>query len=248
VLPHKIRLKIDDKGLLCLLLCCFWFALPAYSADGDAAKTDPKADAKTDATKKPDAREPAAFDFEHEDTFMDIPDALRSRQFVHRAILSTIIRDSAKVQLGSFYLNQLLGFNAIYQPSGRGGKSFAKYASGVLGVSLGYSTQGGHSVEGGIDLSGVSNLVFGYRYFFQSEHSSFWPFLGAGLAMEMAALRLSDIPVEAKVYQGSSTAEFFTLGALIPLVDLAIRAEAKFVFYGLDRLMLTTGVGVVFFL
>lgn len=221
---------------------------PFALSEGSGTEQEASKAAIQSSGAKSKDNEPVPYDFEHEEAYMDIPDALRSRQFVHRAILSTIIRDTARVQLGSFYLDQSLGFNAIYQPADRGGKSFAKFASGVLGLSAGYVTESGHSAEAGIDLSGVTNLVFGYRYLFTSQVSTFWPFIGVGLAMEFSKLRLSDIPVEAQVYQGSTTAEFLSLGAIIPLVDLAVRAEAKFVFYGLDRLMLNTTLGILFYL
>jgi len=199
--------------------------------------------------KKPEPKkEDQVYDFEHEETFMDVPDALRSRQFVHRAILSTIIRDTAKVQLGSFYVNHLMGFSAVYQPANQGGKSFAKYVSGVIGFAGGYSTEGGHTFELGFDLSSNSNIYLSYRKFLSSENATFWPYVGMGLGMEMAAIRLTDIPVEAKAYQGKDQFAMVVLGTLIPLVDIAIKAEARFVLYGLDRLMLTTGAGVVFFL
>jgi hypothetical protein len=41
---------------------------------------------------------------------------------------------------------------------------------------------------------------------------------------------------------------FATLGFLVPLVDIGIKAEARLNFYGTDRLVLSSGVGVVFFL
>jgi hypothetical protein len=201
---------------------------------------------KKEGEKDKNAEDEPAYDFEHEDTFIDVPDALRSRQFVHRAILSTIIRDTARVKMGSMYFNQILGFNAIYQPANRGGKSFAKYASGVLGFSLGYSTKGGHALEAGLDLSSTSQLLIGYKYYFQSETTTFWPFLGGGLSIQVP-LNLSDPPVEAVAYQGKTTGEYISVGAIIPLVDIALRAEAKFVFDGLDRLILDTGVGATFF-
>lgn len=244
MLPPQLIRKFTVAAPVCLLVACLSLFVPLTKALAETP--EPAKDAPVEAAK-PESKEPLAYDFEHEDTFMDVPDALRSRQFVHRAILSTIIRDSAKVTLGSFYFDQMLGFNATYQPSKKGA-SFAKYASGVLGFGLGYALKSGHALEFGLDISGVSNMIIGYRYFFQSENYTFWPFLGAGLAMEMASLKLSDLPVEAKAYRGPTSGEFITIGAIIPLVDVAFRAEAKFIFYGFDRLMLTTNVGVVFFL
>ena len=216
------------------LLCIgvLFLSLSAYAADKE---------------KEEEKKEGPAYDFEHEETFMDVPDALRSRQFVHRAILSTIIRDTAKVQLGSFYVNNLMGFAAVYQPSKLTGASFAKYVTGVLGFAGGYSTLGGHTIELGIDLSANSMLVLSYRKFFGSQEGTFWPYLGLGVGTEFG-MRLTDLPVEAQVYMGSTSAGFFTVGMLIPLVDIALKAEARFQFFGMDRWMLTTGAGVVFFL
>jgi len=218
----------------------------------ETAATDEPAEEKKTAKKekkekKKKKKDDPSYDFENEEAYMDVPDALRSRQYVHRAILSTIIRDTAKVTLGSYYFNHLMGFNAVYQPANRGGKSFAKYVSGVLGFSFGYSSEGGHAGELGLELSGVSNLTLGYRYFFQPKSFAFWPTLGVGVGTEVG-LRLSDIPVEAQAYQGQKQMAFLTLGAVVPMVDIALKAEARFNFYGLDRLMLTTGVGVIFFL
>lgn len=217
---------------------------PAGAAATTAAA--PAGDKKADADKDKTAEDEPAYDFEHEDTFIDVPDALRSRQFVHRAILSTIIRDTARVTLGSKYFTQLLGFNAIYQPAGKNA-SFAKYTSGVLGFSFGYSTKSGHAIELGLDLSSATQILVGYKYFFQSETSTFWPFLGGGISLGISGLTLSTPPVEAQVYTGSTTGEYLSLGAIIPLVDIALRAEAKFVFDGFQRLILDTGVGATFF-
>lgn len=202
--------------------------------------------------KKPDKKAAeeaaAAADFEHEDTFMDVPDALRSRQFVHRAILSTIIRDTAKVSLGTFYASHLMGFSAVYQPANRGGKSFAKYVSGVIGFAGGYSTESGHTFELGLDLSATSIMFVDYKKYIGGKDYTFWPYLGLGAGTEASFFRLSDLPVEAQVYQGSTTMFFFSVGTLVPLVDIALKAEARFIFFGLDRLMLTTGAGIVFFI
>ena len=218
--------------LLPLLLICFAIPLSSYA----------------DEKKKEAEKEEKNYDFENEETFMDVPDALRSRQFVHRAILSTIIRDTVKVSLGTWYVNHLMGFNAIYQPANRGGKSFAKYVSGVIGFAGGYVTEGGHAIELGVDLSANSLMFFNYKKLMGGEGKMFWPYFGLGAGMEMGFFRLTDLPPEAKVYQGSTTMGFFTIGTLVPLVDLALKVEARFIFFGLDRLMLSTGAGVVFFL
>lgn len=221
-------------------------ANPAPAADAAPPATAP-GDKIADPAATTPAEEEAIADFEHEDTFIDIPDALRSRQFVHRAILSTIIHDTTKFNLDSWYVNHLLGFNAVYQPANRGGKSFAKYVTGAIGLAVGYLSKGGHAAELGFELSGVSNLIIDYRYFVASEKLSVWPFVGLGVGKEIG-INLASVPIEAQVYQGMSIMGFGTIGALVPLVDVGIKAEARFNFYGLDRLMLTTGIGVIVFL
>jgi len=232
-------------------------AAPAAAAATPAPASEAPPPAPPEAAAKPSGDSDKAkattedspeFDFEHEKAFMDVPDALRSRQFVHRAILSTIIRDTAKVTLGTNYFTPLLGFDAVYQPANRGGHSFAKYVTGLIGLSFGHVSKSGNMIELDLDISGVSNLSVAYRKLFVSEKVTFWPYLGAGVGTEISLLRLSEVPVEARVYDGSSKMVYGIIGAVIPMVDVAIKAEARFCFYGLDRLMLTTGVGVIFFL
>jgi hypothetical protein len=41
---------------------------------------------------------------------------------------------------------------------------------------------------------------------------------------------------------------FLNVGFLVPLVEVGLKVEFRFVFYGLARLSLTQGVGVIFFL
>ncbi len=214
---------------------------PAATAS-DNKSSDEKA--KTEGTNE----DTPEFDFENEKAFMDVPDALRSRQFVHRAILSTIIRDTSKVALGNYYFSPMLGFDAIYQPANRGGDSFAKYVTGIFGLGFGYAGKTGNTYELDWDISGVSNLSLSYRKLFRSDTVTFWPFLGGGVGTQFSVINLSGVPVEARVYEGSTKMVFALLGAVIPLVDVAIKVETRFCFYGLDRLMLTTGIGAVFFL
>jgi hypothetical protein len=226
---------------------------PSAAAQTPAAAGSPPASGEkmAESSKKEEEKkkeEEPPYDFEHEDTFIDVPDALRSKQFVHRAILSTIIRDTAKVTLGNWYFDNTMGFNAVYQPANQGGESFAKYVTGVLGFSFGYASQKGHAGELGFQFSGVSNLFLGYKYFLRPEKWSAWPFLGVGLTQVIPSIQLAAIPVEAQVYQGINTGLYIDTGLLVPLVDIALKAQARFSFYGLDRLMLTTGVGVIFFL
>lgn len=222
-------------------------AAPGY-AEGEGQA--PPAESGTAGFSKPegDTKKEEAYDFENEDAYMDVPDALRSKQFVHRAILSTIIRDTSKVNLGGFYFNYLLGFNAIYQPSNRASKNFAKYVAGAMGIAAGYTTKAGHSAELGFEASSVSSLFVGYRYFMTSESYTLWPYVGAGMGMEVDGIQLSDVPIDAKYYAGQTQFGFFCLGAVVPLVDLAVKVEARANFFGLDRLMLTTGLGVIFFI
>ena len=244
--PHNLKPSPGNRATLIsilFLLLALTFSRYVRAAEQATEPTDEQKKESAEA-KKEDA---AAYDFEHEDAFMDVPDALRSKQFVHRAILSTIIRDTSKVALGSAYCNQAMGFNAIYSPANRGGKSFAKYVAGSIGLGLGYSSSGGHAIELAVDFSGVSTLMLGYRFFLKSEKVTFWPTFGFGAGTEVG-IHLADVPIEAKVYQGMTSMGYFTLGAIVPLVDVAFRLDMRFNFFGLDRLMLTTTAGLIFFL
>lgn len=182
-------------------------------------------------------------DFETPEAFIDQNDALGSKQYVRRAILSSVIESTNKFAFDRLYLNHLMGFSAVFQKT-----HFAKFVTGVQGLSVGYITENGHAFEGGLELSAVSNVFGGYRYVMRPEKFSLWPFMGAGLGMEVASIKFADGPPEAESYDGMKSMLFTTLGVLVPLVDVGIKAEVRFGFYGFDRLVMSTGVGVIVFL
>lgn len=191
-----------------------------------------------------DEREPIPeVDFESPDSFIDHNDAVGSKQYVRRAILSSVIESTSKFAFDRMYVNHLMGFSAVFQKT-----HFAKFVTGVQGLSLGYITENGHGFEGGIELSAVSNLFAGYRYVMRPEKFSLWPFFGAGVGTQVSSIKFADGPPEAESYDGTTQMVFTTLGLLVPLVDVGIKAEARFGFYGFDRLVMSTGVGVVVFL
>jgi hypothetical protein len=190
--------------------------------------------------------EAPSVDFQSEDTFIDVPDALRSKQFVQRAVLSSAIEQTSRFGTSRYFVNQTLGYDAIFQPANRG--PFAKYDSGDITLSAGYISEGGHSVELGVALSAVSNIFIDYRYIVRPGTYKFWPFLGMGLGENVGDLDITTPTPAAAAYYGGSTMFFGTLGLLIPLVDVGLKAEAKFEFYGMSRLVLSTSVGVNFFL
>lgn len=190
-------------------------------------------------------------DFEHEDVYIDIQDALRSRAFVHRAIVSSAIdyNTQVRLRLGRYYINHLMGFNAIIQfGKSNPDRQFAKYVAGIQGFSVGYVTELGHALEAGLELSSVSSIFGGYRFFYRPEKYKLWPILGGGAGYEVRKLSISDGPFEAQNYDGEKKYLFGMLGAVIPLVDVALKIELRASFYGSDRWVFTQGIGAMFFL
>lgn len=189
-------------------------------------------------------------DFDHEDAFIDQQEAVRSEHYVRRAILSTIVNTTGKFEFNRIYLNHLMGFSAIYQMQ-NGPIKFTKYTSGMQGIALGYVTKKGHAFELGLEASAVSNVYGGYRYIWRPERLTVWPFAGLGIGTEMASIKLSNGPAEAENYGklgGLKQMGFATAGLLIPIVEVGIKAEVRALFYGLDRMVLSQGLGLVVFL
>jgi len=182
-------------------------------------------------------------DFDHPDTLIDPVEGTKNKHFVRRAILSSMARSTSRFEFERPYINHLMGFSAIFQRT-----TFKKYVTGVQALSLGYITGGGHGFEAGFELASVSNIFAGYRYIYRPETFSLWPFIGAGAGTEVSGIRFSDAPFQDANYNGTKQMGFATLGFLVPLVDIGIKAEARLNFYGTDRLVLSSGVGVVFFL
>ncbi len=182
-------------------------------------------------------------DFENPDTLIDANEGLRKKHFVRRAILSAMAQHTSRFEFDRPYINHLMGFSAVFQRT-----LFTKFVTGVQGLSAGYITERGHGFEAGFELASVSNVFVGYRKIFRPETLGLWPFLGGGVGTEVTGLRFADGPTQAPQYDGMRQMGFGTVGFLIPLVDLGIKAEARFNFYGTDRLVLSSGVGVIFFL
>ncbi len=183
-------------------------------------------------------------DFEHEDTYIDISDAVRSKQYVHRAILTNLIRDTSRFYIPHFYINHLTGFSSVWQRTG----AYTKYSSGSEALSLGYVTRYGHGLELGAEFSNVSNIYFGYRYFIRPKDFSLWGFLGGGYGFEVKGWSVADGPYESTLYNGPTQMGFITFGLLVPIVDVGIKAEVRFCFYDFDRIVFTQGVGIILFL
>jgi len=184
-------------------------------------------------------------DFQHEDTYIDVSDAVRSKQYVHRAIITNLIRDTSRFYIPHFYVNHMMGFSSVWQ---RATNAYTKYLSGNNMLSVGYVTQYGHGIELGLEFSNVSNLYLGYRYFIRPKNFSLWGFVGGGYGTEIKKLSIADGPPEAARYMGPTSMGFLTLGLLVPIVDIGIKAEVRMCFYDFQRIVFTQGVGVILFL
>jgi len=182
-------------------------------------------------------------DFENPEIIIDPNEGVKKKHFVRRAILSAMAQHTSRFEFDRPYINHLMGFSAVFQRT-----LFTKFVTGVQGISAGYITERGHGFEVGFELASISNVFAGYRKIFRPDSISLWPFLGGGLGTEVTGIRFSDGPPQAPQYSGMQQMGFGTLGFLIPLVDIGIKAEARFNFYGTDRLVLSSGVGVIFFL
>lgn len=181
-------------------------------------------------------------DFKSEEAYLDQYEGVRSKHYVRRAILSHVIQTTNRIAFDRIYINHLMGFNAVFQRI-----TFAKYTSGIQGLSLGYVTGGGHGIEAGMEVSALNNVFAGYRYFYRPEKFALWPFAGVGAGYEVGLLKFAEGPPEALTYNGKKYFGFGTLGILVPLVDVALKAEFRFNFYGKDRLCLTQGIGAILF-
>lgn len=211
---------------------------------------DPERELDSNLEDKKLEEDDSGIDFKNEDSFIDNQEGIRSEQYVRRAILSTIVNTTGKFDFNRVYLNHLMGFSAIYQMQ-NGPRNFTKYTSGMQGFSVGYVTKNGHAIELGLEASAVSNIFAGYRYIWRPETFSMWPFLGAGIGTEISSVRLSQGPAEAESYGrlgGMKQMGFGTLGVLIPVVEVGIKAEVRANFYGFDRMVLTQGLGLIIFI
>lgn len=199
--------------------------------------------AQEEQKKKPEEKSTAGF--KTEDSFIDVNEAIRSRQYVRRAILSSVVKNTSNFSFKRPYINHLMGYNAVFQ---RNTQAFSKYQSGLQGLSFGYILENGVGLEAGVEFSAVSNAFAGFRYVYRPESLALWPFAGLGAGTEINIINFADVPPEAKTYTGSKQMGFFTLGLLVPVVDVGIKAEVRGIFYGMSRLSLVTGIGVIIFL
>lgn len=224
-MPPSTRLLLVTALAVCLAV-----ARAAHAAEGQAS---PVPAAETARAEKP------VIDMEHAETFIDVSEAIRSRQYVQRTILSTVIRATTKFSMDRFYVNHLMGFSSVIQGSG-------KSSSGLQGLAAGYVSGGGHGFEIGAEFSAVSNVYAGYRYIYRPDNFSLWPILGFGGGYEMAAFNISTPP---RFSPGIPKTLFYGMaGLLIPLVDVGLRAEVRVSFQGMKRIILTQGLGLIVFL
>lgn len=217
---------------VCLVLAC-----PAL-AETPAAPPK-KADAQLDV---PEGGAPP--EFESSETFLDVTEAVRSRQYVHRTILSTVINATSRFSLNRFYVNHLLGFGAVLQIAAPG----IKYSVPSHTIAAGWVSEKGHGLELGTELSHITTLYGGYRYFYKPEGFSLWPLFGFGAGGQISQVRFSSGPPQSLAYNGPKAFGYVNLALLIPLVDVGMRAEIKVSFYGLSRVVFTQGIGAIIFL
>ncbi len=179
-----------------------------------------------------------------EEELTDISEATRSKQYMQRTILSQVIRETSGFNLGRFYLNHLMGFSNVYQTA----ENYVKFSTGFQGLSAGYVSSGGHALEVGTELSVVTNVFAGYRFFVRPKNFSVWPVAGFGVGKQIQQIKFIDGPIEAQDYNGSTSLFFGSLAILIPLVDIGLKAEIRFNFHGSDRITFLYGVGAMVFL
>jgi hypothetical protein len=227
--------------VLAVLFLIAFFATPLRA---ESTPGTPGTASTTSATSAASAADTAPeVDFDNEDTFVDLADALKSKHYVRRAILSTAIRTTSKMTNDRWYINQLLGVDAVFIR-----ENGSKYDSGMLALAIGYLAGANHGFELGVELSSVSNLTLGYRYVLQFNKILFRPYLGAGLGMDVGALSIVQLPAGIPEYTGPKQMVFASAGVLIPLVEVGLKVEFRMAAYGMARLMATSGIGAVFFL
>lgn len=195
------------------------------------------------AEQAAEVRDPV--DFSSDDTYADQTEALRSRRYVHRAVLSNAIKETTvHFNVKRPYINHMLGFNNVWQ------REFiaSKYVSGYQGVAVGYIFEKGHGLEIEFDVSSNSSLQFAYKYFVLPSPYSAWPFIGGGLGMEITGLAFGGAPPEMKKYSGMRQKAFASFGVVIPLIDVGLKVEVRAEAYGTARLVLVTGLGAILFL
>jgi len=172
---------------------------------------------------------------------------MKSERFVHRVIIKEAISDSSRFRLGRFYLNHMMGFSAIHQEGDGFTVQWAEFVSGAQGIAVGYVTPQGHCAEIGLEFSAVTSAHVGYRFFIRPRGFGLWPFLGAGVGIEVPSLRMSNGPFESRTYKGERQLIFGSAGLMLPLLDIGLKVELRVSVYGNDRVVFTQGVGAVIF-
>jgi hypothetical protein len=238
-------------GVLVSILC----AMPCYSQASStlipgAAPPEAPPPQNVQPTIGPESAdgktpEGESVDLQNEDTFIDISDALRSKQYVHRAILNSLVTETNRFGVGRFYVAHMMGFNQVWQ---RRKDFYSKYASGLQGISAGYISKWGHGLELGGELSSVTNVFLSYKYFLRPSKFSLWGVFGGGIGTEVTAINFAEGPPEEALYTGSRQMVFVSLGVLVPMIDVGFKGEVRINFYGGDRFIFTSGIGVILFL
>lgn len=221
-------------------LVCLLAGLISAAAQAET-RPEQQLQSATEANQAPRKKETSSIP---ESELTDISDATRSKQYMHRTILSQVIKETSRFNLGRFYLNHLMGFSNVYQTA----VNYVKFSSGFQGISAGYVTTGGHGFELGTELSVVTNVFAGYRFFVRPKNFSVWPVVGMGVGKQVQEIKFIDGPFEAQDYDGSTNLLFGSLAILIPLVDIGLKAEVRFNFHGSDRITFLYGVGAMVFL
>lgn len=228
-------------GILIIALCL----CASVQVFGETTGSPGASQSASKSAPQDDDQDEQGVDFENPDTYIDVSEALRNKQYVHRAILSTTIKHTSHFSFERVYLNHLLGFSSVWQKT----SPVVKYTTALQGISAGYVTKNGHGVELGFEFSAVSNILLNYKYTIETDAVyGLWPYVGAGVGYEIVALRLANGPPEAGRYTGNMGMGHGVLGLLIPLVDVGFKAEIRVNFYAMDRLVFTQGVGAIIFL
>ncbi|MBI1860451.1 MAG: hypothetical protein HYR96_06000 [Deltaproteobacteria bacterium] len=228
-----------------LIAILFLFSTTTWAADTAPEKKGAKdAGAKQETRGEEDEQEEdKVVNLESEDAFIDLSDALKSKHFVRRAILNTAIKNSSRFHLGKPYVNHLVGFDAIINL-----KPVQKTVTAMQSLGGGYVFPFGLGVESGLEFSSLSDWYLGTRWYFDQVSAFVWPFAGAGLAVQLDFLSVSDPTQAVAAYSGSPVGFFANFGLMIPLVDIGLKAEIRANMYGGDRIIITTGLGAVLFI
>ncbi len=189
-----------------------------------------------------------AFDFKDEDAYIDVEDAVHYKQFVHRHLLSKAIADSEPVSVNRFFINLMTTSSYVHQQGDGINVKWVEFVTGGMAVSGGYALSGGHMLEFGANLSAISNVFGGYRYFLGTDMWTVWPYAGVGYGIAMPGLNISDGPDEVKFYRGKESLITGVIGILLPMPDVAVRVEVRSDFWGSNRIVVTPSFGLVLYM